>query len=222
MKNISEITGRKIVNKNIFRLIVTIYVAICVFLNTSTFLEPVGGVYLFALLASLGVSILETKLAHSIGEAISLKQWLRASVISLVGSGLVLYLVSRQQDYGFGVIIILIFGVGVIFSFLYHEHEEQIRKPRLMLILTKKLAALKGKLVVLNEDHVRAQRQLSVLGKGAKDRDVKSLNTTIKNGATRLDQLSSSKEAELVHIENLERDAIAEIRRGYADFGDVA
>ncbi|KYG77493.1 MULTISPECIES: hypothetical protein [Roseivirga] len=222
MINELETTGNSSVYRKSYWFVVIVYVILCTVLNRPTFEEFSGGIYLFGLILSLCMSIVEMKLAQFIGKSLALKRWKRAIVSFMVGLGMVLYLVSKQVDFGFGLIILLVFMVGILFSYGYAIDEEKFRIPRLIAFLTNKINTLKGSKVQLKNDLTRAQDQLVIKAQVIMNNKVESLNKSIASTSNRIEKLSKEKEAELKSVEHLEREVIAEIKRGYYDFDEVA
>tara|TARA_R110000796_G_scaffold96719_1_gene203198 strand:+ start:661485 stop:662153 length:669 start_codon:yes stop_codon:yes gene_type:complete len=222
MINELETTGNSSVYRKSYWFVVIVYVILCTVLNRPTFEEFSGGVYLFGLVLSLCMSIVEMKLAQFIGKSLALKRWKRAIVSFMVGLGMVLYLVSKQVDFGFGLIILLVFMVGILFSYGYAMDEEKYRIPRLKAFLTNKINTLKGSKVQLKNDLKRAQDKLGIKGQAIMNNKVESLNKGMASSSNRIEKLTNEKEAELKSIEHLEREIIAEIKRGYSDYGQVA
>ena len=222
MYETSEISGNTNVNKKAYWFIVVVYVIICTILNRGTFEDFSGGVYVFGLFLSLCISIVEMRLAQFIGKSLALKHWKRAVISFLTGHGLVLYLISQQEDFGFGTIILLVFWVGCLFAYGHAVDEEKYRIPRLINLLENKLSKLKGKRVQLKSDHSRAEEQLRIKGEKSVDDNAKLLRKRLNASTIGIEKLTRDKAAELESIENLEREAVAEIRRGYSDFGDAA
>ncbi|KOF04147.1 hypothetical protein OB69_03980 [Roseivirga seohaensis subsp. aquiponti] len=222
MINELETTGNSSVYRKSYWFVVIVYVILCTVLNRPTFEEFSGGVYLFGLVLSLCMSIVEMKLAQFIGKSLALKRWKRAIVSFMVGLGMVLYLVSKQVDFGFGLIILLVFMVGILFSYGYAMDEEKYRIPRLKAFLTNKINTLKGSKVQLKNDLKRAQDKLGIKGQAIMNNKVESLNKGMASSSNRIEKLTNEKEAELKSIEHLEREIIAEIKRGYSDYVQVA
>ena len=222
MINELETTGNNSLYRKSYLFVVIVYVILCTVLNRPTFEEFSGGVYFFGLVLSLCMSIVEMKLAQFIGKSLALKRWKRAIVSFMVGLGMVLYLVSKQVDFGFGLIILLVFMVGILFSYGYAIDEEKYRIPRLKAFLNNKINALKGNKVQLKNDLKRAQDQLLIKAQVIMNSKLESLNNSIASASNRIEKLAKEKEAELKSIEHLEREVIAEIKRGYSDYRDVA
>ncbi len=222
MINELETTGNSSVYRKSYWFVVIVYVILCTVLNRPTFEEFSGGVYFFGLVLSLCMSIVEMKLAQFIGKSLALKRWKRAIVSFMVGLGMVLYLVSKQVDFGFGLIILLVFMVGILFSYGYAMDEEKYRIPRLKAFLTNKINTLKGSKVQLKNDLKRAQEKLGIKGQAIMNNKVESLNKGMASSSNRIEKLTNEKEAELKSIEHLEREIIAEIKRGYSDYVQVA
>ncbi len=222
MINELETTGNSSMYRKSYWFVVIVYVILCTVLNRPTFEEFSGGVYLFGLTLSLCMSIVEMKLAQFIGKSLALKRWKRAIVSFMVGLGMVLYLVSKQVDFGFGLIILLVFMVGILFSYGYAIDEEKYRIPRLKAFLTNKTNTLKGSKVQLKNDLKWAQDQLRVKAQTVVNNKIESLSKGIASNSNRIEKLTNEKEAELKSIEHLETEIIAEIKGGYSDYGQVA
>ena len=190
MINELETTGNSSVYRKSYWFVVIVYVILCTVLNRPTFEEFSGGIYLFGLILSLCMSIVEMKLAQFIGKSLALKRWKRAIVSFMVGLGMVLYLVSKQVDFGFGLIILLVFMVGILFSYGYAIDEEKFRIPRLIAFLTNKINTLKGSKVQLKNDLTRAQDQLVIKAQVIMNNKVESLNKSIASTSNRIEKLS--------------------------------
>ncbi|WP_421896428.1 hypothetical protein [Marinoscillum sp.] len=189
-----------------YALIILVYSGVSILVNTEPFMDYTNGIYAYALLLSAGVSLLEVKLAKEIGVALAHKLWKLAGFMTVVASLMVAFLISRQKDWSFGILISLLFCVGITFSLLWERREIVKRLPRLI----AKINLFKNKLLRIENDIVDSEDSWDKGSETYIDEQAKSLRNTISSNAVKIDQLTKEKDNQIQHMDlfHLELEAL--------------